>query len=286
MGRIRTIKPEFFQDEELSALSIETHMLAAGLLCYADDYGYFNANSGLIRAAIFPLRELSREIPEMMKSLADIEYIVLGVAADGKRYGQICKFQKHQKVSHPTPSKIEPLRINWEISGISPEDSLNLENFSRLNREQGTGNREQESAGASALFPVRGAQEDPPSDTPPKQLAAQVMDELQLLGWPLTNAIEGVCRQAMKSGTSAESLLSSLVGAWKDYEKSKPNLKYAVGAEKFFGHGIWRNRVGWPWKDGCTPSPARATRVPDAAERQMAEDAARMQQQQAIRSVQ
>jgi hypothetical protein len=39
MGRIRTIKPEFTQDEELSTLHCETHLFAAGLLCYADDFG-------------------------------------------------------------------------------------------------------------------------------------------------------------------------------------------------------------------------------------------------------
>jgi hypothetical protein len=144
MGRIRTVKPEFFYDEELSSLSAETHLLAAGLLTYADDFGYFNANPGLVRAGTLTLRELSGEIPEMLASLSRIGYLRLGSAPDGKRYGHIVKFTTHQRVSHPTPSKIEPLPITWESdSGSLPNFSGELRNDSALNREQGTGNREQ-----------------------------------------------------------------------------------------------------------------------------------------------
>jgi hypothetical protein len=56
MARIRTIKPEFWRHEDLSALPEATHMLAAQLLNYADDYGYFNANPALIKAEVSPLR--------------------------------------------------------------------------------------------------------------------------------------------------------------------------------------------------------------------------------------
>jgi hypothetical protein len=128
MGRIRTIKPEFTQDEELSSLPAETHLLAAGLLCYSDDDGYFNANHGLVKAAIFPLRESSLSIHDMLTQLANIGFIRLGTAADGKHYGQVVKFTEHQRVNRPTPSKIKNLPIQWESSvsthgGLS-EDSL------------------------------------------------------------------------------------------------------------------------------------------------------------------
>ena len=39
MPRIRTIKPGFFSSEDLSTVSVEAHLFAAGLLCYADDDG-------------------------------------------------------------------------------------------------------------------------------------------------------------------------------------------------------------------------------------------------------
>lgn len=128
MGRIRSIKPEFTQDEELSSLPAETHLLAAGLLCYSDDDGYFNANHGLVKAAIFPLRESSLSIHDILTQLANIGFIRLGTAADGKHYGHVVKFTEHQRVNRPTPSKIKGLPIQWENSvsthgGLS-EDSL------------------------------------------------------------------------------------------------------------------------------------------------------------------
>jgi hypothetical protein len=117
LGRIRTIKPEFTQDEELSSLPAETHLLAAGLLCFSDDEGYFRANPALVKAAVYPLRETSESIPSMLADLARIGFIRLGTAEDGKHYGQVVKFNEHQRVNRPSPSKIRALAISWGDSG-------------------------------------------------------------------------------------------------------------------------------------------------------------------------
>src|SRR4051812_7931824 len=110
MSRIRTIKPGFWQHEELSALPEPTHMLAAALLNYVDDEGYFNANPLLIRAACFPLREPSVSIPTSLKSLEQIGFVAFWTGTDGKRYGEVVKFREHQVINRPTPSKIKGLR--------------------------------------------------------------------------------------------------------------------------------------------------------------------------------
>jgi hypothetical protein len=128
MGRIRTIKPEFFRDEELSALPADTHLFAAGLLCESDDEGYFNANPRLLKGSIFPLRESSVSIHDMLIQLAGIGYIALGKGADGKSYGRVVKFLVHQRVNRPSPSKYSELPISWGDSlnthGVLSEDSL------------------------------------------------------------------------------------------------------------------------------------------------------------------
>lgn len=110
MSRIRTIKPDFFQNEKLSALPPEAHILAAGLLCYADDEGYFLANPKLIEAAIFPLRELSMSLPVLLQKLIGINYIEI-ISANDRQYGRVVKFLEHQCVSHPSPSK---LKEHWK----------------------------------------------------------------------------------------------------------------------------------------------------------------------------
>jgi hypothetical protein len=135
MARIRTLKPEFWQNEKLSSLPLEAHFLAAALLNYADDFGYFNAHPGLIRAACVTLREDFGSIPELLLRLQTVDYLRLSEGSDGRLYGWIVNFSDHQKVSHPTASKIAALADFPENFG-SPPDSFRPEG----NREQGTGN--------------------------------------------------------------------------------------------------------------------------------------------------
>jgi len=116
MARIRTIKPEFWQHEDLSELPEATHMLAAALLNHADDEGYFNANPRLLQAQCFPLREPSVSVQESLIHLSNVGYIRLYEGSDGKSYGHIVAFLEHQKVNRPTPSKIKHLCLDNVVS--------------------------------------------------------------------------------------------------------------------------------------------------------------------------
>lgn len=117
MARIRTIKPEFWLDEDLSELSCEAHMLAAALLNHCDDEGYFKANPKLIHAQIFALRELSGSASELLNNLNDIGYLTLFNGADGKVYGHVTNFNKHQTINKPTTSKIKGLKVDAQDYG-------------------------------------------------------------------------------------------------------------------------------------------------------------------------
>lgn len=142
MSRIRTVKPEFWAHEELSALPESTHILAAALLNYADDFGFFNANPGLIRASCFPLREPSVSIPESLRSLQTIGFLRLGKDEKGKQCGHIIKFCEHQRVSHPTPTKFDDKSIVWDISGDIPENIGKPPDIFVPERKGKEGNRE------------------------------------------------------------------------------------------------------------------------------------------------
>ena len=174
MARIRTIKPEFWQHEDLSALPESTHILAAALINYADDFGFFNANPALIKAACFPIREPLVSVPESLRRLQEIGYVDIGTAENGRRIGRIAKFSDHQRVSHPTPSKYDISSITWDTyddSAHPPELFRSPPETFRPEwngMEQGTGNREQgkekevqSSADASAPSP-------PPEGSPSK----------------------------------------------------------------------------------------------------------------------
>lgn len=123
MARIRTIKPEFWKHEQLSALPESVHMLAAALLNYADDEGYFNANDKLVKAECCPLRESSVSIHDALMMLSDAGYLQVGYGADGRRYGRVVNFDLHQRVNRKTESKIKKIEIAWE-SSLSPHTQL------------------------------------------------------------------------------------------------------------------------------------------------------------------
>lgn len=138
MARIRTIKPEFWKHEDLSALPEPTHMLAAALLNYADDEGYFNANPGLVKAECSPLREPSVSIHDSLTRLAKIGYLQFGTGSDSKQYGRVVTFLEHQVINRPSPSKIKALVQVWERS-LNPHGVITEPSVPERNREQGTG---------------------------------------------------------------------------------------------------------------------------------------------------
>lgn len=117
MARIRTIKPTFWTDEDMAEVSEAACLLAIGLLNYADDEGYFNANPKLIKAAVFPLREPSGSIPVLLQELSNCGYIRLFSAQNGKRFGLIINFTKHQVINKKTISKIKEMDLIPEDYG-------------------------------------------------------------------------------------------------------------------------------------------------------------------------
>lgn len=117
MSRIRTIKPDFWRDDALSSVSAEAALLAIGLLNHSDDEGYFNANPKLIEADVFPLRELSGSVTVLLRELSKIGYLTMFLGSDGKKYGLVANFAKHQVINKPRESKIKGLCTLPECSG-------------------------------------------------------------------------------------------------------------------------------------------------------------------------
>ena len=111
MPRIRTVKPEMAQDEDLAQCSVLAQLLAVRILCQADDEGYFKSHPQLILANCFPLLE---DVDSVSTHGALIElykhgYLWLGEGTDGKRYGKVRGFTNHQVISRPSPSKFKDL---------------------------------------------------------------------------------------------------------------------------------------------------------------------------------
>ncbi len=156
MARIRSIKPEFFTSEVVSALPISTRLTFIGLWTHVDDNGVAVDNEKLIAAAIWPLeddpletlRSLSGDLQRLSTAGLIVRYEV-----SGRRFLYVSGWDEHQKVSHPSkpryprPGSLDappPSRQNASLqkpSGDTPEDLPKPPEI--LAPEQGAGSREQ-----------------------------------------------------------------------------------------------------------------------------------------------
>ena len=110
MARIRTIKPEFWQDEKLAPLDPLTRLVFLGLISQADDAGRLVDSVRLIDGLLFPMTDDT--CAEALVKLHDLGVIERGVTASGQRVIQIVNWDKHQKVEKPNlKSALDPIVI-------------------------------------------------------------------------------------------------------------------------------------------------------------------------------
>lgn len=153
MSRIRTIKPSFFIDEDLSELTVLTRLLFIGLWTLADSEGRLEDRPKRIRVQIHPYDDGNTDA--MLQSLHDAGFIIRYQHGDGK-YIQVVNFRKHQRITGKeadTASQIPPPSVNPsppEGSGtyvIDNEEENNVEttgkqlgnNWDFTNAQEGKG---------------------------------------------------------------------------------------------------------------------------------------------------
>ena len=128
MARIRTVKPEFFQHEEMSGLTPHARLLAIALLQLADRFGRLRWVPMAIHAHAFPY-EPTVSVEALACELESIRYLVRWQAI-GKSWAWVLAFQRHQVITG-TESKNQirtpepPENINdsaWHANG-NPKDA-------------------------------------------------------------------------------------------------------------------------------------------------------------------
>jgi hypothetical protein len=98
-GRIRTVKPEWLEDELLVDCSSDARVLSIGLILLADDYGNGRAHVNGLTGKVFPCRD--RKVAEQaLAELVAIRFVTLYEVA-GQHYFSIRNWKKHQRVDKP-----------------------------------------------------------------------------------------------------------------------------------------------------------------------------------------
>ena len=119
MARIRTIKPEFFRHEGLQDLAAEhgaeVMLVFAGLWGQCDKNGRFEWKPRTLKLDILPF--LDFDMGKTLELLWEAGFLRKYVS-DGREYGEIDSFEKHQRISgkeaqengkHPAPTEYLPI---------------------------------------------------------------------------------------------------------------------------------------------------------------------------------
>jgi hypothetical protein len=101
--RIRTIKPEFWQDEKIASFPFLTRLVYIALWNESDDQGRLRGSPVYLKSVLFPYDDV--DLREPLESLKDhgmlTEYTVRQ-----QTYLHLENFSKHQRINRPSASKL------------------------------------------------------------------------------------------------------------------------------------------------------------------------------------
>lgn len=105
MPRIRSIKPDFFTSEDVASLPYRARLTWIGLWTHVDDHGRAKDNPKLIRAAVWPLDDLTLDdVVDDLDQLVAAGRIVR-YASDGSGFLAIVGWHDHQAINRPKDSR-------------------------------------------------------------------------------------------------------------------------------------------------------------------------------------
>lgn len=199
MARIRTIKPDFFTSDTVSQLPLRTRLTWIGLWTHCDDHGRCRDNAKLIKAAVWPLDDVSiHDIEIDLNTLAD-RGLIQRYTVGTKQYLQVTNWDEHQASAYrrgapklPGP----PVSDDSEPGPNTPEDrgahapsrasstqtrATSTSNRAGTgNREPDTGNREQELSSSETATPTSDAGTDlEPTRDDVERLCAHLADRVE-----------------------------------------------------------------------------------------------------------
>lgn len=124
MARIRTIKPEFWQDELVASWPPFSRLAYIAMWNEADDEGRLRASGSYLRSRIFPY-EVGLDILAVIAPIVETGRLLI-YSVDGQTYGMLPNFNRHQLINRPSRSKLPPFTLVSQTTHCQfSEDSVN-----------------------------------------------------------------------------------------------------------------------------------------------------------------
>jgi hypothetical protein len=176
--RIRTIKPDFFIDEDLQDLEMAhpgkyVMLTFAGLWGNCDKQGVFEWRPRSLKLHILPFLEY--ELAETLEILRE-EGFIIRFEAEGKVYGFVPTFGKHQRITgkeaqepsrYPTPPKENlPGNSKGKVEEPPEKQQGNTGETPETTGREGKGREKEEEGKPANNLSQSVAAEKPPADEP------------------------------------------------------------------------------------------------------------------------
>ena len=151
MGRIRSIKPEFWTSEQVVECSPNARLLFIGIWNFCDDKGRHTRSVKQLKALIFPSDDFSGDDVDKMLLELEAQNLIDCYDVETKRYFQVTGWH-HQKIDKPQPAKYPAMPEGYK----RPDFDDHSPNASRLVSRERIGG---EGSGSdpckiSSLFPI------------------------------------------------------------------------------------------------------------------------------------
>lgn len=111
MARIRTIKPDFWEDEGIAVLSRDARLLYIATWNLADDEGLLRWTPEYLKAQVFPYdSDLTlRRLGKLMTEIVDNDFVFPYEAGRmGNQLAFVVRFHQHQRINRPQFSRLSP----------------------------------------------------------------------------------------------------------------------------------------------------------------------------------
>ncbi len=127
MARIRTIKPQFYDDIKIGRLSRDARYLYIALWVFADDVGVVNGDTIWLKSKVFPYDQIQiKQFEDWISELVRHGFIRL-LSHDGERFLYLPNFTRHQVINRPNYNElnIPKTLLDKELNAITDSSLIN-----------------------------------------------------------------------------------------------------------------------------------------------------------------
>lgn len=235
MGRIRTIKPEFWKSRHVGQLSLRARLAFVWTWNEADDEGRLEWDPAILRAGAFMFDDVTEaECAAVMAELVSARLLV-PYASGGQSYACVRCWHEHQKIKNPSAPRCPEPGSNptpaLPQSYPSPTPALPWEGKGR----EGKGTEGMSSAGADVSGP---AEPDADARLPLPQPADATPYAEILSAWNETaGAAGGVAKRAVPASSTAAGakLRATIRTRWREH----PDLAWWRSAFEAVARDDW-----------------------------------------------